>query len=95
MLKRFVPYNDLDAREYVNRGYRRYLTFGDILDRAADANPDKEALVDDTGRLTYARLHEKTDRLAISLMELGIKSQDRVLLQFPNWSEFIYTYFAA
>lgn len=70
------------------------MTFGDILDRAADSSPEKEALVDDNNRLTYAQLREKTDRLAISLIALGIKPQDRVMLQFPNWSEFIYTYFA-
>jgi len=30
----------------------------------------------------------------MSLMGLGIKPQDRILLQVPNWNEFIYSFFA-
>jgi len=41
-----------------------------------------------------AELREKTDRLAVALMDLGIKPLDRVLLQLPNWHEFIVSYFA-
>jgi len=37
----------------------------------------------------------KVDRLGISLMELGIKPLERVLVQLPNWNEFICAYFAA
>ena len=94
MLKGFVPYKDQDVQKYVRYKYWRGITFGDMLDKAADSCPNKESLVDDTSRLTYAQLRDKANRLAISLMELGIKPQDRILLQFPNWSEFIYTYFA-
>ena len=93
-LKGFTPYKKEDADKYNKFRWWAGITFGDMLDKAADLYPNKEALVDDTKRLTYLELREKTDRLAISLMELGIKKQDRVLLQLPNWSEFVYTYFA-
>jgi non-ribosomal peptide synthetase component E (peptide arylation enzyme) len=39
-------------------------------------------------------MREMVNRLAISLMELGIKPMDRVLVQLPNWGEFVYSYFA-
>ncbi|UCH07990.1 MAG: AMP-binding protein, partial [Deltaproteobacteria bacterium] len=39
-------------------------------------------------------MREKADKIPVSLMELGIQPQQRVLMQLPNWSEFVYTYFA-
>jgi len=94
LLKGFTPYKEEDAEKYNRLRWWAGLTFGDILDKAADIYPDKEALVDSKSRLTYAQVREKTNRLAISLMELGIKPQDRVLVQLPNWNEFVYCYFA-
>jgi len=95
MLRGFIPYKNRDVQKYIRRGQWRNMTFGDILDKAAESSPAHESLVDNyNNRLNYKQLREKADRLAIGLIELGIKPQDRVLLQFPNWSEFIYTYFA-
>ena len=34
------------------------------------------------------------DRFAIALMKLGVKQRDWVLLQFPNWHEYIVAFFA-
>ena len=70
------------------------LTLGDLLDRAADIHPNREAFVDRRHRLTYAQVRESAERLAIGLMDLGIKPLDRVLIQLPNWTEFVSVYFA-
>ncbi|MEE4113772.1 MAG: AMP-binding protein [Desulfobacteraceae bacterium] len=70
------------------------LTFGDILDKAADVYPEKEALVDDVGRFSYGAIRDQADRLAIGLTDLGIAPEDRVLLQLPNWHEYVVAYFA-
>jgi 2,3-dihydroxybenzoate-AMP ligase/mycobactin salicyl-AMP ligase len=70
------------------------LTFGDILDRAAYIQPDKEAFVDRYTRLTYAQAQESVNRFAVALMDLGIAPLDRVLIQLPNWNEFVIGYFA-
>jgi 2,3-dihydroxybenzoate-AMP ligase len=94
LLKGFTPYRKEDAEKYNRLGWWPGLTLGDLLDKAADIYPNKEALVDDQSRLTYSQVRERTDRLAISLMDLGIKTMDRVLVQLPNWSEFVYSYFA-
>lgn len=93
-LKGFTPYKKEDAEKYNRLRWWAGLTFGDLLDKASDIYPKKEALVDSQRRLTYSELREITDRLAISLLNLGIKSTERVLLQLPNWQEFVYTYFA-
>jgi len=94
LLEGFTPYKKEDAEKYDRLRWWAGLTFSDILDKAADIYPDKEALVDGKSRLTYEQVREKVKRLAISLMELGIKPLERVLVQLPNWNEFVYAYFA-
>ncbi|MFC2020293.1 (2,3-dihydroxybenzoyl)adenylate synthase [Chloroflexota bacterium] len=86
--------NKEDEGKYIRMGWWLNITLGDMLDKAAELCPDKEALVDDRSRLTYAQLRDKTDRLAIGFIKLGIKKGDYVLLQLPNWNEFIYAFFA-
>jgi len=70
------------------------MTLSDLLDKAADVYPDKEAFVDGRTRLTFKGAREKSNRLAIALMDLGIATRDRVLIQLPNWNEFVLAYFA-
>ena len=70
------------------------LTIGALIDRAAAADPAKVALVGDHVRLTHAELRQCVNRLAAGLLRLGIQKGDAVLLQLPNWAEFVYSYFA-
>ncbi len=93
-LEGFTPYKAEDAERYKQLGCWADLTFGDILDRAADRYPDKEAFVDSESRLTYAQARDTANRLALGLMNLGINPTDRVLVQLPNWNEFVLAYFA-
>jgi 2,3-dihydroxybenzoate-AMP ligase/mycobactin salicyl-AMP ligase len=93
-LEGFIPYKKEDAEKYNRLRWWLGLTFGDLLDKAADVYPDKEAFVDGRSRLTYSEARDKTNRLAIGLMDLGIAPRDRVLVQLPNWNEFVFAYFA-
>ena len=70
------------------------LTLGELIDRAAAADPAKLALVAAHIRLTRAELRQRIDRLAAAFIGLGIENGEAVLLQLPNWCEFIYSYFA-
>ena len=94
ILEGVTPYQKKDAEKYNRLRWWAGLTFGDILDKAADIYPAREALVDGRSRLTYSQVREKANRLAIRLMDLGLKPTDRVLIQLPNWNEFVYSYFA-
>jgi 2,3-dihydroxybenzoate-AMP ligase/mycobactin salicyl-AMP ligase len=94
LLEGFTPYKKNDAEKYTKFRWWSGLTFGDILDRAADIHPEKEAFVDRNTRLTYGEARHKTNKLAIGLMDLGIQPLDRVLVQLPNWNEFVFAYFA-
>lgn len=94
LLEGFTPYKEEDAEKYNRLCWWPGLTLSDLLDKAADIYPDSEAFVDGTTRATFGQAREIVNRLAISLMELGIKATDRALVQLPNWNEFVYAYFA-
>jgi 2,3-dihydroxybenzoate-AMP ligase/mycobactin salicyl-AMP ligase len=90
----FTEYAKEDREKYNRRRWWLGLTWSDLLDRASDIYPDRIGLVDGVGRFTYRELREKMDRLAIALMKLGVRPRDWVLLQFPNWHEYILAFFA-
>lgn len=90
----FAGYKKKDVDRYNRFRWWLGITLGDMFDKTTDLYPDKEALVDEKNRLTFAQLRSEADRLAIALMNLGIQKGDRVLLQLPNWSEFVSSYFA-
>ncbi len=54
LLEGAPPYREDDAEDYLRGSWWSGLTFGDLLDRAADIHPNKEAFVDRQNRLTYA-----------------------------------------
>ncbi|OGP53893.1 MAG: hypothetical protein A2Y65_01575 [Deltaproteobacteria bacterium RBG_13_52_11] len=93
-IKGFTEYAKEDREQYSRMRWWLGMTWGDMLDKATDIYPDKIGLVDGVGRWTNREVREKVDRLAISLMKLGIKPRDWVLLQFPNWHEYILAFFA-
>jgi 2,3-dihydroxybenzoate-AMP ligase len=90
----FPKHRSEDVQKYSRNKWWLGFAMGDILDHTTDAFPHKEALVDDKVRLTYSELRERVDRLAVGLMNLGIEKGDTVLLQLPNWAEYVYSYFA-
>ena len=93
-LEGFTPYAKGDAEKYTRMSWWLGMTWGDVFDKDTDLYPDKIGLVDEVGRWTYRELRQAVDRLAISLLQLGIKPKDRVLLQLPNWHEYVYSFFA-
>lgn len=67
----------------------------EFLDVSADRFPDKVALVAGTQRLTYRVLEERANRLAHSLIELGVQRGDRVAIYLDNSVEAVAAIFAA
>ena len=90
----FPRHREEDKEKYIRLGWWPGITFGDMLDKTADLYPRKEALVDDRVRLTYSGLRERVDRLAVGLIDLGIEKGDTLLLQLPNWAEFVFSFYA-
>jgi 2,3-dihydroxybenzoate-AMP ligase len=90
----FTPYAKEDAEKYTRMRWWLGMTWGDLFDRHTDVYPEKIGLVDGVGQWTNRDLRQAVDKLAISLMGLGIKPKDRVLLQLPNWHEFVVSFVA-
>jgi acyl-CoA synthetase (AMP-forming)/AMP-acid ligase II len=74
--------------EFTAAGYWRNTTSNDALEHFARIAPDKVAIVDPRGRLTYRDYENRAKRLASYFVELGLTSDDVIAIQLPNWSEF-------
>src|SRR5262249_27850549 len=79
---------------YTRSGHWGRETFDAILTRRADAHPDRVAIIDRRGPVTYRELRERVDRVAAGLHQLGVGPGDVVTIQLPNWAEFAYVFFA-
>src|SRR3954470_2832375 len=55
-----------------------------ILDGALQRDPDHEALVARSGRLSYRDLDRRANQSARALAELGVEPGDRVAVSLPN-----------
>ncbi|MEY2683453.1 MAG: hypothetical protein RJA09_597 [Pseudomonadota bacterium] len=75
-------------------------TINDDLDACVAHCPDQLALTayrQETGavtRFTYRELAQMADRIAVGLYKLGVRRNDVVACQLPNWWEFTLTYLA-
>src|SRR5262245_8885004 len=55
-----------------------------VLDDALQRDPDHEAIVARSGRLSYAQLDRRANQSARALAELGVEPRDRVAVSLPN-----------
>jgi acyl-CoA synthetase (AMP-forming)/AMP-acid ligase II len=67
---------------------------GELLARNARKFPEREALVYEDKRYTYEELNGMVNKLANSLMELGLKKGDKVGMLSFNSDFFVVSYFA-
>lgn len=94
MLSGCTPWPPEFVERYVARGYWEGLTIGEMLERAVKAYGPNEAVIGGGERLTYAELGRRVERLSLHLLKLGLKPQERVVVQLPNIPEFLIFYFA-
>ncbi len=63
---------------------------------ATNANrPDKVALIDDIGRVSYGQLADQVRRFASGLKALGLKREERVLLLMQDSSDWVVAFLGA
>ena len=70
------------------------MNIGESLGRNAQHFPDKRAIVDAHRSVSYAELHERTDRLANYLTDRGVRSGDLVGLSIGSRAEHFEALFA-
>jgi 2,3-dihydroxybenzoate-AMP ligase len=94
MLDGFVGWPEEAARRYREAGLWEGLTVAEMVARSARRDPGKVAVVYGDRRITYEELVTESRQLALGLLELGLKSLDRAVMQLPNVPEFVTTYLA-
>ena len=70
------------------------LTFGDLIDRAAERWRDREALCFEGRRWSFAALRDEIDRAARALIVAGVGAGDHVCLWLGNRPEHVFLFFA-
>ncbi len=76
-------------RDTINKNLMRRRCAGDILKRTSLRVPEKTALVFQEKRISYAELNIYVNRLANSLLELGIKKGDKVSVITQNCHQMV------
>src|SRR5882757_4106594 len=66
-----------------------------MISDAAESNPDGEALVCGTRRMTWREVVQQSAQISAGLRKLGLKQGDRVAVLLGNRIEFVLTLFAA
>lgn len=79
---------------YTRTGHWGTRIWPDFIDETAQSAPDRVAIVDSAGRLSYAEFGRLIDRLALRLLDLGVAREERFGVQLPNWREFLLMRFA-
>ncbi|MGW8826030.1 (2,3-dihydroxybenzoyl)adenylate synthase [Paenibacillus lautus] len=82
------------AARYREAGCWQGETFGELLRKRAAAHGERVAVVCGDRHISYAELDNRVDRLAAGFLKLGIKAQERVIVQLPNIASFFDTIFA-
>ncbi|MCH6266948.1 MULTISPECIES: AMP-binding protein [Neobacillus] len=84
---------DEDIKKYESNWSNK--TILDYLKEAIEKYPEKTAIIDKKSRYTYKELGKLVDRVALGLLEIGLRKGDVISIQLPNWNEFVILHFAA
>ena len=81
------------ARNQLDQGNWIGMSIGDRLRAAAKAHPTKIAVIDPERSITFAELDARTESIAASLLELGLKPSDRALFQLGTSIDFFTAFY--
>jgi 2,3-dihydroxybenzoate-AMP ligase len=82
------------GQQYRRKGYWRDRPLRDEFDDIFDRYASRTAVIAGAERIAYAEIKQRAERLALNLLDLGLKPLDRVVVTLPNTPEFVYLYFA-
>jgi 2,3-dihydroxybenzoate-AMP ligase len=94
MLDGVVRFPPEFAARYRAKGYWEDRLLRDVFADMFAKYADRVAIIDGDQFVTYAQLNKRSERLALNLLDEGLKPLDRVVMQLPNVVEFAYLYFA-
>jgi acyl-CoA synthetase (AMP-forming)/AMP-acid ligase II len=87
-------YSESTIAGFRSSGHWRDEVLAHYVDRWAEEDPDRVVLTDGYSSLTTAQLRRSAYQFAAALRGLGVDPGDRVLVQLPNWNEFVVVYVA-
>ncbi|MGH9782799.1 MAG: (2,3-dihydroxybenzoyl)adenylate synthase [Terriglobia bacterium] len=94
MLEGVVPFLPEFAARYRQKGYWEDRPLAAVFEETCRQFADRIALTAPPVSVSYRDLWQRARRLALHLVQLGIKPQDRLVVQLPNVPEFVYLYWA-
>lgn len=92
--------SDFECRELIHLGnggeisYDLAETFVDVFKKQVKLYPDKIAVVDEIGSITYSELDRMSDTLASVLVSKGVSTDEFVSLMLPRCKEFMVCFLA-
>jgi 2,3-dihydroxybenzoate-AMP ligase len=94
MLEGVVPFPPEDAARWRAKGYWQDRSLAAEFATVFERYASRVALIDGERRYAYGDVDAASTRLALNLLELGLKPLDRAVLTLPNVAEFVILYFA-
>jgi 2,3-dihydroxybenzoate-AMP ligase len=94
MLQGVVPFPPEFARRYRALGYWSDKSLAQEFDVIFKRYERRIAIIDRDQSITYGELDRSSDNLALNLLDSGLQTRDRVVVQLPNVLEFVILYFA-
>ncbi len=94
MLDGVVRFPPEFAARYRAKGYWQDRSVARAVNESFAQFPNRVAIVDRDRFVTYEQLDQRSTRLALNLLDIGLSPLDRVVVQLPNVVEFAYLYFA-
>ncbi len=94
MLDGVVRFPPEFAARYRAKGYWEDRSLADTFAEVFAKHADRVAIIDGGQSVTYAELNQRATRLALNLLDEGLKPLDRLVIQLPNVVEFASLYFA-
>src|SRR5579875_2476157 len=89
-----IPFPEEFAARYRARGYWEDRPLISHLLAACRDHAGRGARIHDERSYTYAERAAASERVALNLLDLGLRPLDRVVLQLPNTRRFASLYFA-
>jgi 2,3-dihydroxybenzoate-AMP ligase len=89
-----VPFPPEFAARYREKGYWEDRSLAGVFEETCRRFADRTALTAPPDSVSYRELGQRVRRLALHLAQLGIKPQERVVVQLPNVPEFVCLYWA-
>jgi 2,3-dihydroxybenzoate-AMP ligase len=94
MLEGVVPFPAEFARRYREKGYWQDKSLAEEFAAVFSRYGPRVALIDGDRQYTYGDIDRLSGRLALNLLEIGLRPLDRAVLTLPNVAEFVILYFA-